>query len=343
VQGAVAANHTIAFGSSTQVAAVQDAATRAAGSRGKFVLHDARAFSGTITGFRAGDVLALAGVHGTDVSRANGVLTVDTEFGRPIRLNVAGNYSSNFFTVKSDGLGGTLIVAGGQGDVHMVTFDGRNYDFQAVGDFVAVQSTLGDAWQFQIRTGSFPGATSITTGLAAMVGDDRISFAVGRDNLVQVDGEVDSLQVGGVQGFGDGALARLSANVYRLSWNSGHSVTVTEQDGFLDWTVGLGAQDGPGSVRGLLGSNSGRDSDFQLPDGTVLRNPSDADLLGVFANAWRVQPGSSLLDEPTHPATLVQAMASNLVPAGSASDNSGLPHQDANAQDHLLAPSPLHA
>src|SRR5215831_4129992 len=88
MQGAVAANHNVAFGSSTQVADVQDAATQAAGSRGKLVLHDARAFSGTITGFRAGDVLKLAGVHGTDASWSNGVLTVDTEFGGPIRLHV---------------------------------------------------------------------------------------------------------------------------------------------------------------------------------------------------------------------------------------------------------------
>ena len=51
----------------------------------------------------------------------------------------------------------------------MVCFDGLAYDFQAVGDFVAVQSNdAGNPWQVQIRTASAPGATSITTGLAAM-------------------------------------------------------------------------------------------------------------------------------------------------------------------------------
>jgi VWD domain-containing protein len=315
--------------------------SHAAGSQRKLVLHDARAFSGTITGFTAGDRLQLGGVHGTGASWSDGVLTVDTEFGGPIRLKLAGSYSSNFFRVQSDGLGGTLITGGGQGDVHMLCFDGLAYDFQAVGDFVAVQSNGGTPWQFQIRTESFPGATSITTGLAAMVGEARVTFAIGRGTLVQVDGAADTLQVGGVQGFGDGALARLSANVYRLSWNSGRSVTVTDQGDFLDWTVSLGAQDGPGSVKGLLGSNSGRDTDFQMPDGTVLHHPSDADLLGVFANAWRVQPGSSLLDDPPHPAILAQAMAANLVPADGASVGPGLPQQDANAPT-LLAPSPLH-
>src|SRR5262249_46575799 len=194
-----------------------------------------------------------------------------------------------------------------------------------------------------IRTASFPGATSITTAFAAGLGGTRVTFAVGRADMVYIDGAADTaLHAGVTQSLaGGGSLAQLTDAVYQLSWRTGEIFTVTHQDGFLDWTVGLGAQDGPGSVRGLLGSNSGRDTDFQLPDGTVLRNPSDADLLGVFADAWRVTPGNSLLDEPPHAAMLVQSMASNLVPAGSAPDGAGLPHQDANAQNPL-APSPLH-
>ena len=112
------------------------------------------------------DLLDLASTQATGASWADGVLTIDTSLGA-IRLNVAGNYASNSFTVRSDGLGGTY-VAGGFGDVHMMCFDGLAYDFQAVGDFVAVQSNdAGNPWQVQIRTASAPGATSITTGLAA--------------------------------------------------------------------------------------------------------------------------------------------------------------------------------
>ena len=54
---------------------------------------------------------------------------------------------------------------------------------------------------------------------------------------------------------------------------------------------------GPETMRGLLGSDSGWAKDFQLPDGTVLAQPlSTAEILGAFADAWRVAPGASLLD-----------------------------------------------
>ena len=47
----------------------------------------------------------------------------------------------------------------------------------------------------------------------------------------------------------------------------------------------------------MLGSNTGQiTDDFQLPDGKVLAQPlSDAEILSVFANAWTVAPGTSLL------------------------------------------------
>ncbi len=81
------------------------------------------------------------------------------------------------------------------------------------------------------------------------------------------------------------------------------SVTVTDSGTYLDWTVALGPHDGPGSVRGLLGSNTGQtNDDFQLHDGTVLAQPlSEAEILSVFADAWTVAPGTSLLDKTNAP------------------------------------------
>src|SRR5271170_6699189 len=65
----------------------------------------------------------------------------------------------------------------------------------------------------------------------------------------------------------------------------------------------LGASDGPGSVQGLLGSNSGQASDLQLADGTVLAPPvSDSELLGKFADAWRLAPNQSMLAGAAEPA-----------------------------------------
>jgi hypothetical protein len=325
----------------TLQAAVASGQTLAFSANAKAVLNDPRAFSGTITGFEAGDVLELASTHATRATWANGILTLDDPLG-PIQLRVAGAYGPNFFTVQSDGLGGTFVSGGGNGDVHMKTFDGLNYDFQAVGDFVAVRSTLGPSWQIQIRTDSFPGATSITTALAVEFGGSRVSFAVGWPDRVHVDGVADTaLQAGVAQSLGGGTLTALSTTVWQLSWGAGESLTVADQGDYFDWSVALGAHDGPGSVQGLLGSHSGRGTDFQLPDGTVLRQPlSDEEILGVFANAWRVAPGTSILDQIPPAASLVQAMAANLVPTSVSSPEASVQPQEHTAGDHLAA-SPL--
>jgi hypothetical protein len=242
----------------------------------------------------------------------------------------------------------------------MTTFDGLHYDFQALGDFVAVRSTEpGNPWLIEIRTATAPGATSITTELAAMLGDDRVTFAVGRANPVYIDGAPDAtLQVGATQSLADGMLARLSAATYRLTWNTGESVTVavTGQGGWLDWSVGLGPQDGAGSVQGLLGSDSGQATDFQLPNGSVLPQPLSSDqILGGFADAWRVAPGGSLFDDrpaPAAPGTalLLQYMsAMGDATAGAASHdlNAALQGAVSPSTDRLFAAatpsSPFHA
>jgi T5SS/PEP-CTERM-associated repeat protein len=327
----------------TLQAAVGSGQTLAFGTDGRAVLDDPRAFMGTITGFGARDVLELASTQATGASWANGVLTITTAFGS-FQLEVAGNYAPNAFSVQSDGLGGTDITAGGFGDVHMTTFDGLHYDLQSTGEFVAVRSTQGNSWQIQIRTESVPGATSITTALAVQFGDSRVSFAVGRDDAVYVDGVADTaLQSGGVQNFAGGTLAQLSADTWRLSWNTGEQVTVSDHGISLDWSVGLGSQDGRGSVQGLLGTNGGWARDFQLPNGSLLQPPSllqplSDDMIGGFADAWRVAPGASLLlDAAAAPAAsaatlqLINAIAGTPFPPGAAASDLGATHQAANS------------
>jgi hypothetical protein len=228
------------------------------------------------------------------------MLTVGLPSG-PLQYALTGSFAHNFIA-QSDGLGGSnvkvgaAIVGGGTGDVHLTTFDGLRYDFQAVGDFVVAESADGDPWGIQMRTAAMPGLASITQELGTMVGDDRVTFAVGRDSLVEVDGAPETaLQVGDVRALGsDGTLTRISASAWQLDWKSGESMTVNNFMGlYLDWTVTPGPDDAPGSLHGLLAGPPAPGSDP-----------------GAFADAWRIQ-GPSLLDDPQAPAVgqLVQAMA----------------------------------
>jgi hypothetical protein len=175
-----------------------------------------------------------------------------------------------------------------------------------------------------------------------------VTFAVGRANTVYVDGAPDAtLQVGAAQSFAGGMLTEPSPGVYQLTSNTGQRVTVADQGGYLDWTVGLGPHDGPGSVRGLLGSNGGPATDFQLPNGSVLAQPSADEILGPFADAWRVAPSASLLDETLTPAVAAfgQAIAGELVPTGIAAHDLGAMSQDAipPSAASLVVPSTLHS
>ncbi|HEY4165902.1 MAG TPA: VWD domain-containing protein, partial [Reyranella sp.] len=307
LEGSVASGQTVAFA-----------------SHATLVIADPRAFHGVISGFDASDTLVIGGEQATGVTWSGGTMTIALPSGL-LQYSVAGDYSAGFVE-QSNGLGGSTlqanpsIVGGGEGDVHMTTFDGLKYEFQAVGDFVVAQSTdPGNPWEIQMRTSSWGSAVSVTQVLGTTVGDEQVTFAVGRDNIVHIDGAADTaLQVGGTQQLGDdgsdgGSLARLSDNVYRLDWANGESMTVTNYMGiYLDWTVTLGPNDAPGSVHGLLGGDAGQANDFQLRDGTVLTPPlSEQQMLGLYADSWRVTSGASLLDDPQAPAVaqLVQAMA----------------------------------
>jgi hypothetical protein len=106
-------------------------------------------------------------------------------------------------------------------------------------------------------------------------------------------------------------------------------------------------------VQGLLGSDSGQATDFQLPNGSVLPQPLSTDqILGGFADAWRVAPGASLFDDRSAPAAsatalLLQYMSAMGDNAGATSNDLNATLQGARSADHFLAAatpsSPFHA
>ena len=182
------------------------------------------------------------------------------------------------------------------GDVHAVTWDGLAYNFQAAGEFTAAQSTrAGDSYDIEVRLAPWSaGATvSVMTEIAASVGTHRVTFGLNRSDVVFVDGVGRALAVGQSIDLGAGALTETSSNTFKLTWATGESAQITDNGSYFNLSTTLAPGEGAGSVKGLLGSDSGQANDFQLADGAVIPQPlADSALYGAFADAWRIPAGT---------------------------------------------------
>ncbi|NCR00641.1 MAG: S8 family serine peptidase [Microcystis aeruginosa L211-101] len=183
----------------------------------------------------------------------------------------------------------------GWGDVHMVTFDKKYYDFQASGEFIFVESEReGDDWVVQTRQKPWIYNTSVAvnTAFATLVDGNRVVFDLDFANRIQINGINATLADGQSLSIGNSIIQR-SSNLYTL--------TYAGDDGIVDSAdAQVKALDNGnhinlevlrfGSVHGLLGDSDGNpNNDFQLRDGTQLSpNPSWDEIHGKFADSWRV-------------------------------------------------------
>jgi hypothetical protein len=72
-------------------------------------LADPSAFAGTLAGFGGADHIDLLETAANSLSYAGGVLTVEESGATIARLHVSGAYTTNSFSLGSDGAGGSLI------------------------------------------------------------------------------------------------------------------------------------------------------------------------------------------------------------------------------------------
>jgi probable HAF family extracellular repeat protein len=248
------------------------------------------------TGFHGfvdtGGVFTQIAVPGSSLTQSSGINNMGEIVGGFTDSN-----GTQGFLAKPNGMG--------IGDPHLTTFDSRPYNFYASGEFVLTQSTVaGNSFDVQVQTRPWRDASvvSIISALAARVGNDSVTFELERANkgesFVAVDGHPSFFSAAtGVITLDAGRIEEISPNDYRVVWDTGETLDVTDAVSHLDLTISLSPKDGPGSVEGLLGTDSGWDSDFQLPNGTVLGPQlSISDIDGEFADAWRVTDASSLFD-----------------------------------------------
>ena len=219
-----------------------------------------------------------------------------------LKDNLAKNLGDKFEHVV-DVVGRTLHkIAGALGCPHFTTYDGLQFDFQGAGEFIAARSTQpGDNFQVQLRIepeGSAESSVSIITQIGVAVGNDRVTFAADRSQVVWVDGVAANIsQDNPVITLPGGTVTELSSNDYIVALKTGEIVTINPFGDGMGFTIALPENAAPGSVQGFLGPDEGQADTFTLPDGTLLQQPLTQDqLYQTFANAWRITQSGSLMD-----------------------------------------------
>ena len=198
----------------------------------------------------------------------------------------------------------SMIYSQAWGDVHIVTYNGLTYNFQASGDFVLAELRIpGDNFQIQMELEPWYTGASVTTihAVAIALGSDRVTFDWTRADPVWVDGAASAISMADpTLTLPDGTITEMSPDMFKVNWDTGETMTVTSFGSYINIVDGIPGNAGPGAYAGLQGEDEGQSNDIQLADGTVLPQPvSSAQLYGEYANSWAVSSAASLFDGPT--------------------------------------------
>jgi hypothetical protein len=266
------------------------------------------------------DVITAATLTGTDTSNSS---TEDYEqiyFTPPATgtydVFVGKNPSSPTFVQQDFSVFFTSNPVVGQGhgwgDVHLSTFDGKPYDFQAVGEFILVKS-LTDDFQVQTRQKAWNNSTTVSVNTAFAITIDGYNvvydseFAVGQE--LKIDGVTYNL-ASGQSVFLSSSKIQRSGNNYTfthagldgdISTTDDNDVVIASDNGsHININVNP-ADDRAGSLQGLLGNGDGDSTnDFALRDGTDLgSNPSVQTIHTIYADSWRITQQESLFGTQT--------------------------------------------
>lgn len=199
--------------------------------------------------------------------------------------------------------------AWGFGDPHLFTTDGLLYDFQAAGEFVAVQ---GAGLDVHLRLQPLPDTRTVSavTAVAVRAGERRAAWVLHDGALAfTVDGRPPEAGDGAPFGTGSSITPRESALAYggvpgyTVRWPDGSALYV---DATAYWGIRVGftpAAGRRGAIAGLLGNFDGDAADDLTPRGGSRPVAADSataaahdDFYRSFGDSWRVTTTESAFD-----------------------------------------------
>lgn len=221
-------------------------------------------------------------------------LSKQNESGRLSTLNEWQVMERTFGKVKCSTTSGRTY-----GDPHISTFDGKNYSFQTVGEFVLSKSTRTN-FEVQSRQKASSNDVSLNIAAAMIVNGDRVAFYTNQfpDNFryepVRVNGSVAYVKSSAMRLRNGGVIRRQSNKKYVVTWPTGEQVMIDLRSSgsfdFMNINVEVPTCNS-GEYIGLLGNANGRrNDDLDLSSGRINDigfTASDVDVFGGLSGSQR--------------------------------------------------------
>ncbi|MCI5118383.1 MAG: hypothetical protein D3913_10590 [Candidatus Electrothrix sp. LOE1_4_5] len=227
---------------------------------------------------------------------------VNSAIGAMLPLSVIGGIAFDY------GMGGVADEAcsdydgNSSGDPHLRTFDGLGYDFQAVGEFIYIQSTQDpEEMTVQIRQESSKNSKHVAwnTAVAMSVGGDIVEIN-GRNNPpVSINRTPTPMENKEVIHLKNGCkIYAEKQSRYLVIWKDNTIVDVGFHDIYFAIRTSL-PDSRKGLVKGLLGNSDGdKTNDLQTRDGSkvfdITNKLTKDELYNQFGNSWRITQAESL-------------------------------------------------